>query len=146
MDLADKIINQGSSQSNAPEGYYLDDLGYFVEENLKDDKARMAEYALFRIRKIHKNIYTHNGLLFCGHEPLMGSKDELLKLADSPHISLNAAQAAWVYNRLKEVAQPLDERFIQIAPGVVWDMEKAEIVERENIITIEEEHGPRERF
>lgn len=143
MSIADQIIDrQGSSPSSlssVPDGYYLDDLGYYVEKNLHESKERMAEYALFRILKKHKNIYNRNGMLFCGHTVLTGDSRTLLQLIDSPNVSINQAQAAWIYNRIKEVAPEFSDRYIKVADGLVWDMEESELVNMDNIITVNSE-------
>lgn len=137
--LADKIIQQNEKDSSDTSEYYLDDLGYLVEKNIKSDKTRLAEYALFRIRKLHPNIYTLHGRLFCGHEPIICNREELYRLIDYPDLRIDSAQTAWVYNRLKEIAQPANLNLIRVAPNMAWDCEKAELIfDLENITTIED--------
>lgn len=135
MSLADKVIMQQHRQSNGgsgvgnntPDGYHIDDLGYWVEDDLVEDKARYAKYLLFRIRKLHPNIYTRYGILYCGHTMLTGTRGEILKLVDLPNAVVSAAQAAWIYNRLMETSPEIDESKIILGPGMYWDFKKAEI-------------------
>ena len=56
-DLADLIVEANEDEQRrknpgdtAPEGYYTDDLGYWVEQDIKKDKARFAQYVTFRCR------------------------------------------------------------------------------------------------
>ena len=117
--LADAIIQQNerrgdSPAGNTPDGYYRDDMGYLVEENLMDDKERYAEYVLLRILRLHHNIY----------------------MAESAKVVLNSGQTAWIFNRLKELAPEIDETKILVAEGVYWDMDKAELVDLDESIKL----------
>ena len=149
INLAEAIIKQnerkgGSPSGNYPDGYHLDDMGYLVEDNLDADKARYAEYLLFRILRKHNNIYMRYGQLYCGHRLLDGTVQEVLELADSPVAHARAGQVAWIFNRLREVAPQIDESKIVVAPGVYWDMDKAELCDLEeltNVITTKGENA-----
>lgn len=138
--LADAVIRQQNRQGGAtgsvPDGYHVDDLGYWVEDDLKENKVRYAEYLLFRIRKLHPNIYIRYGILYCGHTMLTGAISEILKLVDLPYASVGAAQAAWIYNRLIETAPEIDENKIIIGPGIYWDFDKAEICDLRDLPSI----------
>lgn len=130
--LADAVIRQQNRQASpggVPDGYYLDDLGYWVENDIRSNKQRYAEYLLFRIVKLHPNIYMRYGQLYCGHRHLTGSIDEMLKLVDLPWVSIRAGQAAWIFNRLKEMAPEIDESKIIISSDAYWDFDKAEILD-----------------
>ena len=129
--IADAVIQQQNRRptSDTPDGYYRDDMGYLVETNLDQNKARYAEYLLFRILRKHNNIYMRYGRLYCGHRLLEGTIQEVLELADSPTAHARAGQAAWIFNRLRELAPEIDETKIIIGPGIYWDMDKAEICE-----------------
>jgi hypothetical protein len=60
---------------------------------------------------------------------LTGSIDEILKLVDLPSASVKAGQAAWIFNRIKEMAPEIDESKIIIGPDIYWDFDKAEILD-----------------
>ena len=130
--LADAVIRQQSRQAtpgSVPDGYYLDDLGYWVENDIKSDKDRYARYLLLRITKLHPNIYRLYGQVYCGHTVLTGSIDEILKLVDLPSAIVRAGQAAWIFNRIKELAPEIDESKIIIGPDIYWDFDKADILD-----------------
>ena len=138
--LADAVIRQQNRQGgvtgSVPDGYHVDDLGYWVEDDLKEDKSRYAEYLLFRIRKLHPNIYIRYGILYCGHTVLTGAVSEILKLVDLPNASVKGGQAAWIFNRLMETAPEIDESKIIIGPGAYWDFDKAEICDLRDLPSI----------
>lgn len=130
MSIADALIQKHNRQytpGSVPDGYFVDDLGYWVEIDIKSDRAKYAEYLLFRILKLHHNIYKRYGVLYCGHNPIHGTTDEILKLVDLPWASVKGGQAAWIYNRLMEMAPEIDETKLVIAPGIFWDVREAEI-------------------
>lgn len=133
--IADAVIQQQNRRpsSDTPDGYHQDDMGYLVEDNLEQNKARYAEYLLFRILRKHNNIYMRYGRLYCGHRLLEGTIQEVLELADSPTARARAGQAAWIFNRLRELAPEIDETKIIIAPGIYWDTDKAEICELDDL-------------
>ena len=138
-NLADAVIRQQNRQpqdNGVPHGYHTDDLGYWVENNIREDRGRYAEYLLFRIKKLHPNIYIRYGQLYCGHKVLTGSADEMLRLIDMPHASIKAGQAAWIYNRLMETAPEIDEGKIIIGPDIYWDVDKAEICDLSDLPSI----------
>lgn len=146
-NLADHIIERANANpGNSPNGYYLDDLGYYVESNIKENKARMAEYVLFRILKLHRNIYISDGELYCGHTPITGDQSNILMLADSPMVSVNGAQAAWVYNRLKDISPEIDPNRIRVSPNLVWDFEKGDLIEMTDIVTVKDNYDPRKKL
>lgn len=150
INLADAIIrqNERSPSGNTPEGYYQDDMGYLVELNLAENKARYAEYLLFRILRRHPNLYMRYGRLYCGHRLLSGSTQEVLELADSPDARCRAGQAAWIFNRLRELAPEIDETKILVAPGLYWDTDKAELCNLDELTKVTTVKGEdvRERF
>lgn len=140
-NIADAIIRQnerkgGSPEGNIPDGYYRDDMGYLVEENLMEDQERYAEYVLLRVLRLHNNIYMRYGRLYCGHRVLSGGTQEVLELADSPKVRVSPGQAAWIFNRLKELAPEVDENKIIIGPDIFWDCDKAEIVDLDELTKI----------
>lgn len=147
IDIASHIIEQNESRpGDAPEGYYLDDLGYYVENGIRESKVRMAEYVLFRILKLHRNLYLSDGELFCGHTPVTCDQATILMLADSPNISVNGAQAAWIYNRLKDISPEVDSSRIKVSPNLVWDFEKGDLIGMTDIVTVKDNYDPRKRF
>lgn len=142
--LADAIIQRHKDLNNptqAPDGFHVDDMGYWVEDDLENDKARYAEYLLFRIKRRHPCIYLRYGHLYHKHRLLERTPQEILELADSPSAHARGGQAAWIFNRLRETAPELSENQIMVAPGVYWDIDKAELIDTDDtIITMKDEH------
>lgn len=136
MSVADELIalqeanspHYKSAVDSAPEGYYTDDMGYWVEQNIRQDKARFAEYILYRCYRLHQDIYTYRGDLYQGHTMLHPTVRSIVALADTPEL-ITTAQAIWVYNRIKRDASELDLSRLIVGRNAVWDFEAAELIE-----------------
>lgn len=137
MDLADKIIQANEQEivekqagDKAPEGYYTDDMGYWVEQNIRKDSAKFAKYVFFRCRRLNKHLYydTDEMEVYNSHHKVEPTVKEILMLAKMPDM-ITPAQAIWVYNQLKETVPRLDKTRIVVAPGLAWNMETSELEE-----------------
>lgn len=139
-DIADHIISSGISSGVVPEGYYVDDLGYWVEDRLS--KKRQAEYALFRIQHNPKRrLFMLNGYLFDNFNLVTPTCSSIALLYDCPSITLNISQVTWVYNRLKEMAPPLSDRLIRVSRDKVWDMKECVLIDIKDINNGEDTRG-----
>ena len=136
-DLADLILEANEDEQRrkspgdtAPEGYYTDDLGYWVEQDIKKDKARFAQYVAFRCRVLNPHIYWApvELVLFNRHTPIEPTTTSILLLAKVPDM-ITPAQAIWVYNKLKDTAPRLDRNRVLVAPGLAWDFKEGRLVE-----------------
>lgn len=136
-NLADKIIQANEqetmrkgSDDTAPDGYYTDDMGMWVEQDIRKSPSRFAEYVFVRCRKRNEHLYydTDSLTLFNRHKEIMPTQRDIIELANLPD-TISIAQAIWVHNKLKETVPRLDKNRIIIAPGLAWDIEKSEIVE-----------------
>lgn len=141
MDLADKVIkaNEEALKVNdevvekdkddpAPISLYTDDLGFWVEQDIRKHKMKFARYVLFRCRLLNKDLNIRNGnTLFKGHKPVYPTPVDIASLADLPEV-ISKATAVWVYKRLFAETYPLDRRRLEITPGWVWDMDKQAII------------------
>lgn len=133
--LADKIIQEierfdrRPDPSDAPDGYYTDDLGYWVEKNIQNNKQRFARYVVFRCRKLNKHLYYDpiELKLYNRHKEIRPVPSDILMLANLPSM-ITTAQAIWVYNCLKENVPRLDRSKIVVAPGLAWDFETSEFL------------------
>lgn len=135
--LADKIISQQDMETPLgfiPEGYYVDDMGYLVETDIRKDKARYAEYLLTRIINKHPNIFWCDGILFHDWTIFRFSKKSIIEMIDLPTVSINDAQAVWIYNRLKEYAPALNDRYIEVCRGKVWDKRQCKLIDKGELI------------
>ena len=74
MDLASKVIQANEDEvkreiirkksgDGAPEGYYTDDLGFWVEQDIRRKDVRFAEYVLFRCQYLNKDLHKREGYL-----------------------------------------------------------------------------------
>ena len=60
MDLADKVIQaneqeiiEKNSNDSAPDGFYTDDLGFWVEQDIRRHKSRFHRF--FRLQSVNYN-------------------------------------------------------------------------------------------
>lgn len=148
MDLASKVIQANEderieqevikkrSTDRAPEGYYTDDLGFWVEQDIRKNETRYAEYILFRCKYLNRNLHTRDGgMLYAGHTLIFPTSVSIANLADIPS-RLPTTIVLWVHKRLSRDSPRLDNSKIEICPGLLWDLDKQRFSEcrRENII------------
>lgn len=145
MDLADKILDAESNElvrkgadDKAPDGYYTDDMGYWVEVDIKRSPARFAEYAYTRCRRLNDHLYYDpvELTLYNRHEVIEPTVTSILSLARMPDM-ITTAQAIWVYDKLKSSVPRLDRDRVVVAPGLVWNIKEAKFENMpENCITV----------
>lgn len=136
MNLADRVIEANEQEiiekqegDKAPDGYYTDDLGYWVEQDIRRDKTKFAEYVLFRCRKLNQHMHLReNDLLFNSHNMVKDNPVDIAALADLPE-NISAPTAKWVYKRLIQSVPHLDKSKVEIMPGWLWDLDNGEIIE-----------------
>lgn len=137
MDIADKIIQaneqeviEKQSGDQAPEGYYTDDMGMWVELDIRKHKEKFARYVFVRCRKRNPHLYydTEDMVVYNRHEVVEPKAQDILSLANLADM-ITTAQAIWVYNRLKETVPRLDRGRLVIAPGLAWNIETSELEE-----------------
>ena len=136
-DFADKIIQANEQEviekqagDQAPEGYYTDDMGRWVELDIRRHKTRFAEYVFVRCRKRNPHLYydTENMKLYNRHDVIEPTPKDILMLANLADM-ITTAQAIWVYNKLKETVPRLDRTRLVVAPGLAWNIETSELEE-----------------
>lgn len=137
MSLADKILQAEESEvihkkagDNAPEGYYTDDLGYWVELDIRKDRMRFAEYIFMRCRELNPHLYIDpdDFTVYNRHTVVLPEISSILHLANIPEM-ITTAQAIWVYNKLKETVPRLDKNRIVVAPGLAWNIKESRLEE-----------------
>ena len=141
MDLASRVIQANEderieqeiikkrSTDGAPEGYYTDDLGFWVEQDIRRKEMRYAEYILFRCKYLNRNLHTREGgFLYAGHTLVFPTSASITNLADLPS-KLPTTIVVWVHKRLCRDSPRLNERRIEICPGLLWDYDKVKLVE-----------------
>ena len=143
-NLADKIIQaneqeiiEKQSGDSAPEGYYTDDLGYWVEQDIRKHKERFARYVFVRCRKLNQHLYydTIEMKLYNRHDEIEPKVADIVKLANLADM-ITPAQAIWVYNRLKDAVPRLDRSKLVVAPGLIWDFETSELILDDNYYSV----------
>lgn len=132
-NLADKIIEANNarpdrSRDDAPTGYYTDDLGLWVEDDIRENKSRFAAYVFVRCRKRNPHLYydADRSTLFNRHTMITPAPRDILELANLAEM-ITMAQAIWVHNKLKDTVPRLDSNRIVVAPGLAWNIEKSEL-------------------
>lgn len=137
MNLADKVIEaneqeivEKQSGDTAPDGYYTDDLGFWVEVDIRRKKVRFAEYILFRCRYLNPHLHIRDEIaLYNGHVLIRDNSVEVAALADLPE-NISGPTAKWVYKRLLHDMPHLNRSMIEIAPGWLWDLDNSEIIKK----------------
>lgn len=77
----------------------------------------------------HPAIYTYHNTLYHEHTPIQYKDiNKIYQLVDRHDIRLNPPKAIWVYNRLVEIAPPLEDRYILVSPQYVWDKDYAMLI------------------
>lgn len=140
MDLADKIIakQQDGTIDNPNAGTYYDDNGMpcWLEdinhpEVLWDDPNYVASNIMVRSILGVKNgsadlIYTHDGVLYEGHEVLAQNDSNLYRLSKAKR-TIKAFVKPQVWKRVAELAPILNTDKIIVAPGLVWNFKTGEL-------------------
>lgn len=129
--LADQVIQaneiiEKTNNDKAPDGFYTDDLGWWVEQDIRKDKVRFARYIYTRCRKLNPHLHTRNNdLLFNSHTLVNKNQNDIAELANIPE-TIPTPTAAWVYNRLLQTVPSLDRDRLVVTDGLVWNMETCE--------------------
>lgn len=137
-NLADRIIEANEQEvikkqrgDSAPDGYYTDDLGYWVEQDIRKNKARFALYIFLRCRRLNPHLYLRDDhLLYNSHTLITKTPNDIAELANIPE-TIATPTAIWVYNKLVETVPRLDKSMVEVAPGLLWDFEEQTLVERD---------------
>lgn len=66
--------------------------------------------------------------IVCDHEVVHDNPKQLMRLLDHPRARLTYSEAAWLFTRIRERAQALNDRFIVVSNEYVWDREAASLV------------------
>lgn len=138
MNLADKVIEaneqeivEKKSGDTAPDGYYTDDLGLWVELDIRRQKVRFSEYILFRCKRLNPHLHIRDEIaVYNGHILVRNNPVDIAALADLPE-NISGPTARWVYKRLLHDVPHLNRSMIEIAPGWLWDIDNSEIIKKD---------------
>lgn len=135
MDLADKVIQANAQEvieklngDGAPEGYYTDDLGFWVKQDIRQHNLKFAEYVCFRCKKLNPDLHVRDGVrLYNGTKLVRNDQQTIASLARLPE-RMHRHITNWVYDELFRSSPRLNRSKIEIAPGWYWDFNESEIV------------------
>ena len=143
MDLASRVIQANEDEAieqevikkkrgdSAPDGYYTDDLGFWVEQDIRRKSVRFAEYVLFRCQYINSDLHVRDGnMLYAGHSLVFPTSNSIADLADLPG-RLPSPIVIWVYKRLLRSSPRLSKNKIEIKPGLLWDIKNGRLVKKD---------------
>lgn len=100
--------------------------GGLVERDITPFSVGQAPYILM---EKHPSIHRFRGELYCEHEKIkIGDIYRLYELIDMPDASITKPQAIWIYNRVFEMANELDSRYILITDDFVWDTYTSQLI------------------
>lgn len=138
MNLADRVIKaneqeivEKQSGDTAPDGFYTDDLGFWVEVDIRRQKVRFSEYILFRCKRLNPHLHIRDEIaVYNGHILVRNNPVDIAALADLPE-NISGPTAKWVYKRLLHDMPHLNRSKIEIAPGWLWDIDNSEIIKKD---------------
>lgn len=105
--LADLIID-GAGATN--------DIGEFSIETAPN-----------RFFALHPSTCRVGDYIMCDHEVVSDDVRQLIRLLDHPRAKLTYSEAAWLFTRIKERAPALNDRYIVVSNGLVWDRETSSL-------------------
>lgn len=141
MNLADRVIQANeqevaetteeateAEEDKVQKEFYVDDLGFWVEQDIRAHKDQFARYVLFRCLYLNPHLNIRSDMrLYNSHKVVKPNSVDIAMLADLPE-NIPVFIAAWVHKKLLQSAPMLDKSKIEVVPGLLWDMEKAELV------------------
>ena len=86
------------------------------------------ETAPDRFFLLHPSTCLVDQYIVCDHEVVRADRYQLMRLLDHPKATLNYAEAAWLFERIKERAPRFSERYIVLTNEYMWDRETASLI------------------
>lgn len=129
MSLADQIA-QKNEQHATPDNS-IDELGIPIPTP-ETPEYWVARALLINQPQTFNSIYglhTRNGGVWFGHDVLKEDKETLYRLAQLRH-SVQTWQSVEFWRILKKYIPTLSRHFLEIAPDLIWDVDRAEIIDR----------------
>lgn len=108
----------------------VDDLGIYFDEDDMKDRAKLAEYALARVRAYSPAVYKIGDLLFHEHELMRkGDAIQIASLVNAPHLRITKEIAVWIYDKLFSSAPQLSDECIVVSPDYIYDKPSGKLIE-----------------
>lgn len=86
------------------------------------------ETAPDRFFLLHPSTCWVDKYIVCDHEVVRADRYQLMRLLDHPKAKLNYAEAAWLFERIKERAPRFCERYIVLTNEYMWDRETSTLI------------------
>lgn len=104
------------------------------------------ETAPDRFFLLHPSTCLVDQYVVCDHEVVTADKYQLMRLLDHPRATLNYAEAAWLFERIKERAPRFRERYIVLTNEYMWDRETSTLIPLPQNIKTTNNRKTRERL
>jgi len=86
------------------------------------------ETAPDRFFLLHPSTCMVDQYVVCDHEVVKADRYQLMRLLDHPKAKLDYAEAAWLFERIKERAPRYRERYIVLTNEYMWDRETSTLI------------------
>lgn len=127
-NLADILIEREANGLSSDQ--FVDDLGIYFDENDMKDRAKLAEYALARVRVHSPAVYKIGDLLFHEHELMRkGDAIQIASLVNAPHLRITKEIAVWIYDKLFSSAPQLGDERIIVSSDYIYDKPSGKLIE-----------------
>lgn len=131
MSLADQIAERNITSPNQS----LDEFGIPVPtpetpEYLVARALALNEWSLQEAEPRIHGLHLRNGVLYKGHTPFNESRRSLLELTRLKR-TIKDWEEVEFWRLLKQNLPTLYRRILEISPGLYWDIDKAELINRE---------------
>ena len=126
MALVDKALRSKKNRAKLKSVEFKSESEY---DELGLKVCSTSDYIVARILKLHPELYTDNDrrMLHRSNEIVTQNQTNLYRLSRyNKPIPINYQQIVWL--RLLDLVPVLDKNKIIVAPGVVWDRERGELV------------------
>lgn len=115
-------------QGRAEPAKSLADLIISTPQGVSQSDKFSIETAPDRFFLLHPSTCLVDQYVVCDHEVVTDNQKQLMRLLDHPKATLNYAEAAWLFERIKERAPRFSERYIVLTNEYMWDRETASLV------------------
>lgn len=118
------MVDQGRAESAKS----LADLVIDAAQGVSQSDNFSIETAPDRFFLLHPSTCMVDQYVVCDHEVVRVDRYQLMRLLDHPKAKLNYAEAAWLFERIKERAPRFSERYIVLTNEYMWDRETASLI------------------
>lgn len=112
MSLADEILDATNRAANR--------VAHIESISVEDYPDRFFE--------LHPSTYMKDGYILCENEVLCPDQKTLMRLLDHPRAKLDYAATCWLFERIKERAPILNDRYIVVSEEFMWDRVESRLI------------------